>query len=184
MHNLMPFMDIALITLLVITSVVAVVMRNLLISTIALSVFSLLMALMYTLMGAPDVAMTEAAVGAGISTILMLGALLITGERESATTPAMKWLALGVIVPTFLLLLYATQDMPPYGSVEAPAHQYVAPYYIEKVQTEIGIPNIVTAVLASYRGYDTLGETIVIMTAALGAFLLLTRQEKKKAKAD
>lgn len=174
--------DIALLSLLLITAVAAVVTRSLLTSTIVLSVFSLLMAVLYAVMGAPDVAMTEAAVGAGISTLLLLAAVLLTGEKESATPVRMKWLALAAVLPTLALLFYATLDMPPYGSAEAPAHKYVAPYYIEKVKTDIGIPNQVTAILASYRGYDTLGETVVVMTAGLSVLLLLGNAPKKAKK--
>lgn len=180
MDSLALFMDAALITLLMLTAFAAILARNLLTSIIVLSVFSLLMAVMYALMGAPDVAMTEAAVGAGISTILFLGAILLTGPREAETKTYMKWLALVVILPTIGLLIYATLGMPVYGSPDAPAHMYVAPYYIQNVKTEIGIPNIVTAILASYRGYDTLGEVVVIMTAGLSVLLLLGNAVKAK----
>ena len=47
--------------------------------------------------------------------------------------------------------------------------------YIYKSSNAIGVPNIVTSVLASYRGYDTLGETVVIFTAGIGVLLLLRR---------
>ena len=55
----------------------------------------------------------------------------------------------------------------------APVHRHVAPRYIEESPKEIGIPNMVTAVLASYRGYDTLGETTVIFTAGIAVLALL-----------
>ena len=45
--------------------------------------------------------------------------------------------------------------------------------YIERTHDEIGVPNMVTAILASYRGYDTWGETTVIFTAGVGVMLLL-----------
>jgi multicomponent Na+:H+ antiporter subunit B len=63
--------------------------------------------------------------------------------------------------------------MPAYGDPNAPIHQHVAPHYLEDSTDEIGIPNVVTSVLASYRGYDTFGETTVVLTAAVGAILLL-----------
>ena len=40
------------------------------------------------------------------------------------------------------------------------------------------MPNLVTAVLASYRGFDTLGEVTVVLTAGIGVLLLLGRREK------
>ena len=53
------------------------------------------------------------------------------------------------------------------------AQEHIKPYYIERGIEETGVPNIVTAVLASYRGYDTLGEVIVIFTAGIGVVLLI-----------
>ena len=62
---------------------------------------------------------------------------------------------------------------PPFGTPDAAIHKHVAPRYIADSIKETGIPNVVTAVLASYRGYDTLGEVIVIFTAGLGVLALL-----------
>ena len=72
-------------------------------------------------------------------------------------------------------LIYGTLDMPLYGAADAPANLHLIPRFIEQSGTEIGIPNIVTSVLASYRGYDTLGETVVIFTPAIGVLVLLGR---------
>jgi multicomponent Na+:H+ antiporter subunit B len=71
------------------------------------------------------------------------------------------------------LLLYATKDMPALGDGEAPANAYLGRAYLVRTPIEVGAPNVVTAVLASYRGYDTLGETVVIFTAGIGVMLLL-----------
>ena len=71
------------------------------------------------------------------------------------------------------VLVYGTLDLPPFGSPDNPVHHHVAPRYIEESGHEIGVPNIVTSVLASYRGYDTMGETTVIFTAVVGVLLLL-----------
>jgi multicomponent Na+:H+ antiporter subunit B len=73
-------------------------------------------------------------------------------------------------------LIYGTLDMPAYGDPNAPVHQYPQPNYMERAEHDMhGIPNVVTAVLASYRGYDTLGETTVIFTAAVAVTLLMRR---------
>jgi multicomponent Na+:H+ antiporter subunit B len=58
----------------------------------------------------------------------------------------------------------------------------VAPDYILGSRNDIGIPNIVTSVLASYRGYDTFGETIVVFTAGIAVLVLL--QNNKKSSKD
>ena len=71
------------------------------------------------------------------------------------------------------VLFYAASDLPPVGAVDAPASVHVSPRYISKSHDETGAPNFVTAVLADYRGYDTLGETTVIFTAGLACLLIL-----------
>ena len=87
----------------------------------------------------------------------------------------MKWVAIVVMCLFAGLLLYAEVDMPRYGDAKSPASLHVSPYYIEKSLEETETPNIVTAVLADYRGYDTLGETTVIFTAGLICTLLLAK---------
>jgi multicomponent Na+:H+ antiporter subunit B len=59
------------------------------------------------------------------------------------------------------------------GDPKAPAAIHVSPRYIEHSHRETGAPNFVTAVLADYRSYDTLGETTVIFTAGLACALIL-----------
>jgi multicomponent Na+:H+ antiporter subunit B len=143
------------------------------------AIYSLLSAGMFTLMDAVDVAFTEAAVGAGISTVLILGALGLTSATDKR--PPNRWIPKLVVIATGAMLMYGTLDMPHYGDANAPINTHVAPHYIEASATEIGIPNVVTSVLASYRGYDTFGETTVILTAAVGCILLLgTRRRRRR----
>ena len=75
------------------------------------------------------------------------------------------------------LLIWSAQDMPDMGDPNAPTNLHVAPYYIEHSEEEVGVENIVSAILANYRGYDTLGETTVIFTAGVSVLLLLRRRE-------
>lgn len=63
--------------------------------------------------------------------------------------------------------------LPMVGDPQSPASTHVSPHYIEKAYEETGAPNLVSAILADYRGYDTLGENIVIFTAGLSTFLIL-----------
>ena len=73
------------------------------------------------------------------------------------------------------LLIYGTADMPDWGDPQSPASLHVSPRYIEKTVEETAVPNMVTSVLADYRGYDTLGETTVIFTAGIACLLLIRR---------
>jgi multicomponent Na+:H+ antiporter subunit B len=94
----------------------------------------------------------------------------------------LKTTYLFVVLITGIALAYGTIDMPNFGDPHAPANHHVAPRYIEKTHEETGVDNMVTSVLASYRGYDTFGETTVIFTAGICVILLLreTRDNKKK----
>jgi multicomponent Na+:H+ antiporter subunit B len=147
-------------------------LRNLFAAAMLFGIFSLLSAGLLTMMDAVDVAFTEAAVGAGIATVLFLGALGLTTSEEAAPVKH-RGVAKLVVTATGLMLAYGTLDMPVYGDPDAPIHRHVAPHYLEESGEEMGIPNVVTSVLASYRGYDTFGETTVVLTAAVGAILLL-----------
>lgn len=156
-----------------ITALGVVRIRNLFAAVMLTGIYSLLSACIFTMLDAVDVAFTEAAVGAGISTVLMLGTLSLTQRKEKVhrQTPV---LALVVVLLTGATLFYAITDTPALGDPNAPIHTYLAPDYI-RMSIEAEIPNVVTTVLASYRGYDTFGETTVIFTAGVGVMLLLWR---------
>ncbi len=140
-------------------------------------VYSFLMATVLVALDAVDVAMTEASVGAGISTVLLLGALHLC-KREEAKVLQRPWLPLLVSIGTGVALVYGTLELPAFSDPAAPIHTHVAPRYLQEVMKETGVPNVVTAVLASYRGYDTLGETTVVFTAGVGVIALLRRKRK------
>jgi multicomponent Na+:H+ antiporter subunit B len=146
-------------------------------------IYSLLSAALFVTLNAPDVAFTEAAVGAGISTVLMLATLAQTSRHENK--PAHRaWLPLAVVIVTGGFLVYGTLDMPPFGDPDNPVHEHVAPRYLEQSGSEIGVPNVVTSVLASYRGYDTLGETAVVFTAGAGVIVLLGSAWRRRRRGD
>lgn len=148
------------------------VQRNLFAAVMLTGIFSLLAAALFVTLDAVDVALTEAAVGGGITTVLLLATLARTADRqrESRRVPVA---ALVVALGCGALLLYAVAGLPELGDPLAPAHTHVAPRYIEQSPGEIGIPNMVASVLASYRGFDTLGEVAVIFAAGIGVLSLI-----------
>lgn len=155
-------------------------LRNLFGVVMLTSIFSLMSAVLYVVLDAVDVAFTEAAVGAGIATVLMLSTLaLTTGEEKFSADSKPLW-ALLLVVVTGAVLVYGTLDMPPYGDPSSAIHYHVVPRYLEKSGLEIGLPNVVTSVLASYRGYDTLGEVFVIFTAAVGVMIVIGRPQRRR----
>jgi multicomponent Na+:H+ antiporter subunit B len=169
--------------MLVVTAISVVRMRSLFAVVMLSGVFSLLSALLLVTLDAVDVAFTEAAVGAGISTVLMLGTLALTSrfERASSRSPIVP---LFVVIITGAVLVYGTLDMPNFGDPEAPAQLHVGPDYLELTPEDIDIPNVVTAILASYRGYDTLGETAVVFTAGIGVLVLISGLRRRRRKVD
>lgn len=163
--------------LMAITVWIIVRSRNLFGVVILSGIYSFLMAVVLVAMDAVDVAMTEASVGAGISTVLFLGALYLC-KSEEAKPLHKSWLPLGVSVVVGGLLVYGTLGLPEFSDAKAPIHQHVVPRYLNDIKKEVDLPNVVTAVLASYRGYDTLGETTVVFTAGAGVIALLRRKRK------
>ncbi len=161
-----------LLTLLVITAIAIVRTQNLFVAVMLMGIASLLIAANFFILDAADVALTEAAVGAGVSTVLFLGALALTSERERARS-SRRVLSFAVVTVAALILIYATFDKPRFGDPDAPVHTHVAPWYLETTREQIDIPNVVTAVLGSFRGYDTLGEVFVVLTAGIGVLFLL-----------
>ncbi len=161
-------------TLLAVITMGIIRVRNLFAVAVLSGAYSFLMASVMIVLDAVDVAMTEASVGAGISTVLVLGALYLTKVEEaparySATMPLLVALGVGA------MLIYGTYDLPAFGIAEQPVNMHVGGAYLERNMAETDIPNVVTSVLASYRGFDTLGETTVIFTAGIGVILLLKR---------
>ena len=194
-----PAIDAVLLGLLVVTGIAIVRIRNLLATAMLTGIFSLLGACWMLFLDAPDVAFTEAAVGAGISTVLIIATLCVlpADEKRSQESP----LALVVVFLTGGVMLYGTLDMPPYGDPNAPAtRSHITEAYLysatqppehhhERADADgleryaVGIPNTVTTVLASFRGYDTMGETTVIFTAGFGVVAILRGARRRRFRA-
>jgi len=200
--DIVVLMDVLILAILVGLAVAAVRVRDLLTATALLGAYSLMMALLWCTMNALDVGFTEAAVGAGISTVLMLAAISRIGSKEAGPrrTPLGRLPLLtmrlrrqraeereaqharsstgGALLVCFLVgaaLIYGTADMPRVGQADSPANSQpeVAQHYLKESGEEVGPANVVTSVLGDYRGYDTMGETTVIFTAALCVLMLL-----------
>jgi multicomponent Na+:H+ antiporter subunit B len=196
--------DLLLLLLVGATAVAIVQVRSLFSATMLAGIYSLLMAVVWSNMHALDVAFTEAAVGAGISTILLVGTLVRT-KRLEKKRPLIQPMALLVCVVTGLALGYGTLDMPRFGDPEAPIHVRRVPklfwqnvgklpqapprhYHHEPGHPQDDysghVPNTVTTLLGAYRGYDTMYETTVIFTAGISMVLLLRRRRDHELEPD
>jgi len=161
-----------LLTLMAFVTIGVVRLRNLFAVVILSGIYSFLMASVLIVLDAVDVSMTEASVGAGISTVLMLSTLFLTKTEESKTGHA-PYLPLFLSLVVAGALIYGTLDLPDFGDAAGPVHHHVGPYYLENSVRDTLVPNVVTSVLASYRGFDTLGETTVVFAAGIGILVLL-----------
>ena len=162
-----------MLTLLAAVTIGIVRARDLISVVVLLGAYSFLMASVMIVLDAVDVAMTEAAVGAGVSTVLMLGALYLTKTEEAKPVHSIL-LPLFAAGATAAILFWATAEMPLFGAADVPV-VLAGPDYMARSVPETGIANVVTAVLASYRGFDTLGEIVVVFTAGIGVLALLKR---------
>lgn len=166
--------NVVLLTFLVLVALTIARLRSVFPVAMLTGLFSLLSASLFVLLDAVDVALTEAAVGAGIVTVLFLGTFALTRAREKPVSRRRTLPALAITLATGAGLIYATLDMPHFGEADTPVQTHpLRDHYLATSREEIGIPNIVTAVLASYRGFDTLGEVAVIFTAGVAVFMLL-----------
>jgi multicomponent Na+:H+ antiporter subunit B len=166
-------LNVALLLMLVIVGFAIARMRSLLASILLLGIYSLVSAAWLLVMDAADVAFTEAVVGAGISTIVLLGAILLVRAGPVRHNWRMTIAPALLVVGVGGLLIYAVSGLPEFGDPASPANAHVGRSYMIDTPKEIGVPNMVTAVLSSYRGFDTLGETVVVFAAGIGVALML-----------
>ena len=166
-----------LLSILIIISMYVMISRNLFSVIISTTIFSMICALIFLLLDAIDVSLTEAAVGAGISTILFLSTIryvdIVAADTKKNTVP--------IVILFFLLLMSMSvliYDLPELGKVDVANNSQATKYYIHHSKTEMGVPNVVTSVLAGYRGFDTLGEVIVIFIAGISVLGILRNNKR------
>lgn len=161
------------------TALATAVLRDVLAVIVVFAAYSLGMALFYAFLLAPDVAMTEAAIGAGVTTVLLLLTLVKTVRVNSDVRFERPNLpALAVFGGLLVVLVLSLGEFPAVGSRDAWVWQNpaVTQYYIEHSYADTKVENAVTAVLAGYRGFDTFGEAVVVFAAGIATLLVLGRE--------
>jgi multicomponent Na+:H+ antiporter subunit B len=172
-----------LLTLMAVVTIGVVRVRNLFAVVILGGIYSFLMASVLIVLDAVDVAMTEASVGAGVSTVIMLAALYLTKTEESPPVHTFA-VPLFVAVVTGAALIYGTLDLPAFGLADTPVNKHLGAQFLANSVKDTTVPNVVTSVLADYRSFDTLGETTVIFTAGIGVLLLFKSRAKRRDSKD
>jgi multicomponent Na+:H+ antiporter subunit B len=166
-------------TLLIAVSALAIIWARDLFSVVALmAVYSFMLAVLFALMGAPDVAFMEAVVGASLSTVFLLGLMWWIDPEELTRYSGGRRLA--ALVPALLLggvLVHGVNGLEPFGSAVAAPMEHVSPYYIQNALTDMATPNVVAAVLADYRSLDTLIESAVVVAALLACLLIMMHRD-------
>jgi multicomponent Na+:H+ antiporter subunit B len=160
--------------LIAITALALIRVRNLFAVVMLLSVYSALLAVTFTVMGAVDVAFMEAVVGTSMSTVFLMGLMWWVDPNE-LTLHSGRRRVLAILPAAGLggMLLYGVNALPVYGDPQSPAATHVSPVYAAGAVPEMQTPNVVAAVLADYRGYDTMIEAAVVVAAVLGCLLVL-----------
>lgn len=161
------------------SAVAAAALKDVVASIVAFAGYSFGVAVLWALLRAPDVALTEAAVGAGITTVLFLLTIARTNvgsvDRRFEGVSPRSLLAVAAIVVTVGATVPA---LPAIGDPSsAVASGEVSQYYLSNAYDETGVENAVTAVLVAYRGFDTLGEVTVVFAAGAAMLLVLGREE-------
>lgn len=157
--------------------------KNILLISILNGCFSLFTVTIYLLLDAPDVAMTEAVVGVLVTifSILTIKSLhTITYEINDFFRPGLFTLS----ITSAVILIYAGLDLPKFGDDTAIANHKTAYYYIQNTKNDINISSIVAAILASYRGYDTLLETLVVVIGGMSVILISQPQDNDMEEMD
>ena len=171
--------ELLLMVLVVVLAFVSLWIRDLVSAVVAFGAYSFLMCLIWTGMGAVDVAFTEAAVGAGVSTVFFIAVIFNTTRRiefNPLDIPTKLFAGILCIVFGYLLFL-GVSDLPGWGDPNSPVNANVASYYVSEAYNDTKVPNLVTAVLADYRSFDTMFETCVVFIAMLAIFMLLKKEE-------
>ena len=170
-------LDLIIFIVLIVTAILALAVKDLLASVALLAGYSLFAALLFAGVSAVDVALVEAALGAGLTGVLFVIAILATTRHsDPRPDPRRRYVVIPTIVAFLALMLFASAGLPDRGDPEAPAQQGVSQTYLTDSLADTQTPNVVTSLLADYRSMDTLGETMVILTAALAAALVLVRR--------
>jgi multicomponent Na+:H+ antiporter subunit B len=175
--------DVVMLPILVIAAITALTVRDLAAAAIVFGAFSFLACILYAAMAAVDVAFTEAMIGAGVSGVVMFAALFRTSRRTSPREPErrVKWSALAALVFAGALMMFSEPDLPAFGSRDSAPSVHVSPRYLEKAYEETHAENQVTAVIADYRGFDTMLESAVILIAGLATALVLWPAHRARA---
>lgn len=166
-----------LLGIMILGSIVAIETRNLLSSVISVGIVGYILSILFLMLGAPDIAITQVVVEILVLVVLIRATISVDNtaiEKHQDTFAVVSSL---VFLGLFLVFAsYAFMEMPQFGESLLQTSQH----YLDNGLAETGASNMVTAILLDYRAYDTLGEATVIFVSILGAIVLLRRTGRKR----
>lgn len=182
------YFEVFLLISIIIAALATAFSKRLLSSVIIFTSFSLIMSILWVIIKSPDLAITEAAVGAGITSILFFIVLKNVEEiniidRENLLKSRIKFDIQKSLVVLFsigflVFLLITVSFLPTQGSPTSPQLNEVVERYIELGTKETGATNIVAAMILDYRAFDTFGEAVMLFTATMAVVLLLKEDKE------
>ncbi|HDQ14311.1 MAG TPA: DUF4040 domain-containing protein [Sediminispirochaeta sp.] len=162
----------ALLFVILLTGTLSLLFRDLFVSVILLAIFSFLSSLLFYVAHAPDVAITEAAVGAGVTTLIFVWAVKAS-SRATGESGSIR-LSLGQIGDLVLVLFLGALlyfILPPLEG----GPELMRDFLTHNGYRDTGAFNLVSAIYLGYRAFDTFGETIVLLCAVTGSIYFLSR---------
>lgn len=171
--------EVTLAVFVIATAIGTALFRDVLAAIVVFAAYSLGMALFYTFLLAPDVALTEAAIGAGVTTILLILTISrTTRPRTDDRFEAIHWPAAVAVSAFTVVIAWSMLGMPRLGARDAIAwaNEGVTQHYLTYTYVETGVTNAVTAVLAGYRSFDTFGEAVVVFAVGVAVLVVLHRE--------
>lgn len=164
-----------LLVMLVVLALIVVELKDLLYAAIVAAFYSVIVAVLYFMLQAPDIALTQVVVGVGLQTAIIIITISKTRRMEE-DSPGNPYLKAGIIMLSIILMVVFAftflYDFPAFGEPVARVGQY----YVENVLKDVGAWNAVGAIVWDYRGYDTLGETLVLFTAVIIVLAVLRHE--------
>ena len=178
-------MEIVLLLLLVfmiIGSIIAIETKNLLSSVISVGVVGFSLSIIFLMLGAPDIAITQVVVEILILVVLIRATITTDNTAIEGPRDTFPFVSSLIFFGLFLMFaFFAVQELPKFGE----PLMKVSKEYLRTGAEKTGATNIVTAILLDFRAYDTLGEATVLFTSIIGAFVILRRKGRKgKAETD
>ncbi len=170
-----------LLILMIIGAVIAIEAKDMLSSVIAVGAVGLALSIIFLILKAPDVAITQLVVEI-LALIILIRATL---RKDLPFSTTGRWLLNTVITVSFVVLMMVVaakcfKDLPEFGYPT----MRVGQTYLEQAMSKTGAVNIVTSVILDFRAYDTLGEATILFTAVIGVLAIVRKIGRKKPDED